>query len=340
MRVELALRSLPAAEAGDYALLAESAGFDGVTVNETARDSIVAATVAAVRTSKIDIATSVTLAFPRSPMVTAMAAWDVQQLASGRFSLGLGTQVRAHIVRRFGVEWSAPAERLADYVDALRAIWSSFESGDPLRHEGKFYRLSLLTREFNPGSQGLPPIPVELGGVGRLMCRLAGRTADRYRGHLIITPKYLEEFVVPAIREGARQSGDAGRRIPIVATSFQAVADTGAGLRAETERVRRQIAFYLSTPSYKPVLECHGLSELGERLSRMASAGQWDAMPGEISDDVLRTFAIVGLSEELGSLVNDRWSALVEGYAIGAIPESLIRDTSRMQRVVDEIRGS
>src|SRR5262245_36302402 len=216
-------------------------------------------------TERVRVATSVAIAFPRSPTVTAMAAWDIQQLSRGRFALGLGPQVKAHIERRFGVAWSAPAPRMREYVGAARALWRSFQTGVPLRVAGEHYRLSLLTLEFNPGPIDWPAIPIHLGGLNPAMCRLAGEVADGFRGHLIMTPRFLDEVARPALRQGASRAGRDPDAIEVIATSFQALGDTAAEVAAARERARRQVGFYLSTPAYRPVLAVYGWQELGER---------------------------------------------------------------------------
>ncbi|GIW07646.1 MAG: LLM class F420-dependent oxidoreductase [Dehalococcoidia bacterium] len=337
MKVELALRVLPPSQVAPLARLAEDAGFDAVSVNETARDSIVAATLAAAATSRIEIATSVTLAFPRSPTVTAMAAWDLQELAGGRFTLGLGPQVRGHLVRRFGMEWTPPIPRMRDYVGALRALWRAFAGEAPLDYRSDHYRLTLLTREFNPGPQPYPPPKVHLAAVNPAMCRLAGEIADGLRTHPLMTPRYLETVAAPAIREGRARGGRAAEPFDLVSASFQAIGDTDEAIAEAREQARRMVAFYASTPSYRAVLTAHGLDDLGERLARLVSAGRWDRIAAEISDDVLDIFTLTGRLEDLPRLVAERYRGIVTRFALFSPPRELLVDRDRLAALARSI---
>ncbi|MCS6803229.1 MAG: TIGR03617 family F420-dependent LLM class oxidoreductase [Chloroflexota bacterium] len=338
MKIELALRVLPPSRVAPLARLAEEAGFDAVSVNETARDSVVAVTAAAAATRRIEVATSVTLAFPRSPTVTAMAAWDLQELSGGRFTLGLGSQVRGHLIRRFGVEWRPPVPRMRDYVGALRALWHAFATGAPLNYQSEHYRLTLLTREFNPGPQPFPPPRVHLAAVNPAMCRLAGEIADGLRTHPLMTPRYLETVVLPAVRAGRERGGRAGQPFDLVAASFQALGDSDEAVARAREEARRMIAFYASTPAYRPVLSTHGLDDLGEKLARMAAAGQWDHLAAEVADDVLDTFTLSGRLDDLPRLVAERYQGLVTRFALFSPPRELLADRDRLAALVRALR--
>jgi probable F420-dependent oxidoreductase len=337
VKVELALRVLPPSQVGPLATLAEELGFDAVSVNETARDSIVAATVAVRATERIEVATSVTLAFPRSPTVTAMAAWDLQELSGGRFTLGLGPQVRGHLIRRFGMDWTPPIARMRDYVGALRALWQAFAGEAPLDYRGRQYRLTLLTREFNPGPQPYPPPKVHLAAVNPAMCRLAGEIADGLRTHPLMTPRYLETVALPAVREGRARSGRPAAPFDLVATSFQAIGEDDESLARAREEARRLVAFYASTPSYRAVLAVHGLEDLGERLSRLVAAGRWEGLANEISDEVLERFTLTGRLEDLPRLVAERYRGLITRFALFSPPGEVLRDRDRLAGLVREM---
>jgi probable F420-dependent oxidoreductase len=337
MDVELALRVYPPSEVGPLARLGDLAGFDAISVNETARDSIVGASAAALATTRAEIATSVTMAFPRSPTITAMAAWDLQELSGGRFTLGLGPQVKGHIQRRFGIEWTPPVSRMRDYVGALRALWRAFGVGERLDYRTDNYTLTLLTREFNPGPQPYPAPRIHLAAVNPAMCRLAGEVADGLRTHPLMTPKWLAEVAGPAIREGRAKSG---RTTPfdLVAASFQAIGTTDEEIEQGLAEARRMLAFYSSTPSYRPVLELHGWADVGEKLTRMVAAGQWDRIPAEIPDAMLETFVVRGKPEELPEIIAGRYGGLATRYSLIFVPASLMHDTDRLAALVQAIR--
>jgi probable F420-dependent oxidoreductase len=339
VKVELALRVLPPSEVAPLARLAEETGFDAVSVNETARDSIVAATAAVMATRTIEVATSVTLAFPRSPTVTAMAAWDLQELSGGRFTLGLGPQVRGHLVRRFGIAWSPPVRRMRDYVGALRALWRAFAGEAPLDYRGEQYQLTLLTREFNPGPQPFPPPKVHLAAVNPAMCRLAGEVADGLRTHPLMTPRYLATVAVPAIRAGRERGGRAGEPFDLVAASFQALGDSEEAIARAREEARRMIAFYASTPAYRAVLSTHGLEDLGEKLGRLVAAGRWEQITAAVSDDVLDTFTLTGRLDDLPRLVAERYHGMVTRVALFSPPRELLADRDRLAALTHAIHA-
>lgn len=330
---------LPPKLVAPSAAAAEQAGVDAVSVNETARDSIVAGTIAIGATSTIEVSTSVTMAFPRSPTITAMTAWDMQEYARGRFVLGLGPQVRGHIQRRFGMTWSPPVPRMRDYVGALRALWTSFQTGAQLTYESNNYRLTLLTKDFNPGPIGYPPPKIHLAGVNPAMCRLAGEVADGLRVHPLMTPKYLAEVAIPAVQEGATRAGRNPADVDVVAVTFMAVGDSDEALSRERNEIRRTIAFYGSTRSYHPVLAVHGLQDLGEKLNRMVGAGQWDTIAAEISDDVVDIFSIVCPLDTVAAEVRRRYAGLVSRFAFMFLPNNVLKDPERLGEIVRQTRN-
>lgn len=326
------LNDVPAA-----ARAAEAAGYDGLVTMENRNEPFLALGVAAVNTSRIGLATGIAIAFARSPMVVASASWDLQRASHGRFVLGLGSQVRAHNEHRFSVPWSPPAPRLREYVEALRAIWRCWETGDRLDYQGRHYRFTLMTPNFVPASTHQPMVPVTLAAVGPAMLRVAGEAADGVRLHPFCTRRYIDEVVTRELGAGFAKSGRARECFEVSGGGFIATGADEATVAAMVEWVRYRIAFYGSTPAYWPVLEVHGLDELGRKLNVMARAGQWDAMAGEISDDVVRLFAAVGTHRELAKAVGERFGgaadtvALSGGYGMRQdIPPDLVQDLQRI----------
>lgn len=288
---------------------AERIGFDGLWFPETAHEPFLGAALAAEHTTRISVGTNVALAFTRSPTLLAYLAWDLAALSSGRFILGLGTQVRSHIVRRFGMPWEAPAPRLRDAIRAIRAVWHTWRTGEPLNYRGRWYTLTLMTPFFTPQRHD-EPIPIVTAGVNPVMCRVAGEVADGFQIHPLHTPAYLRDVVLPAIRRGqarARQSG----RVQITASVF-VVTGSSLDIAHSRAEVKRSIAFYASTPSYRGVLAHHGWEEIGARLSAMASRGEWAGMAGEITDEMLETIAVIAPPEDIGAHIRARYEGLAD----------------------------
>jgi probable F420-dependent oxidoreductase len=300
----------------DAARAAEAAGFDGLMTSEIANDLFIPLAFAAVATERIRLGTAIAVCFPRSPMVVANLAWDLQLNSRGRFTLGLGTQVKAHNVRRFSVPWGPPVPRLREYVESLRAIWRCWEKGEPLRYEGEHYRFSLMTPEFSPPPSGMPPVPVTIAAVGPDMMKLAGRVCDGVRLHGFCTRRYLEEVAIPQVQEGLAKAGRARDSFEIWGGGFVATGATEDDVRKMMDWVRYRIAFYGSTPSYAGVLRLHGWDDLHAKLHRMSREGKWKEMSGEISDDVVRTFAAVAPYDGLARAVEARFGGLSDAIAL------------------------
>jgi probable F420-dependent oxidoreductase len=273
---------------------AEAVGFDALWTSEIAHDPYLPLALAAAATTRVGLGTAIALAFTRSPTTTAHTAWDLARLSNGRFILGLGTQVQAHIERRFGLPWAAPAPRLRDYIAAMRAVWASWQTGDRLRHTGEFYRLTLMTPFFNPGPIAHPDVPVFIAGVNQQLCRLAGEGCQGFAVHPFHTARYLQEAILPWINEGLVSAGRTRAAIQISATVFAVTGATGAERAKMRAAVRQQIAFYASTPTYRTLLDLHGWGAIGEQLGPMALRGQWAEMAALISDEMLAAFAVEG----------------------------------------------
>jgi probable F420-dependent oxidoreductase len=300
---------------GETARAAESLGFAGLWTSETKHDAFLPLAIAANATENIDLGTSIAVAFSRSPMETAQTAWDLQDLSNGRFILGLGTQVKAHIKRRFSMPWDRPVARLREYIGALRAIWRSFQSEDPLKFEGEFYRHTLITPFFNPGPIEHPEIPVYIAGVNTNLARLAGELCDGFHVHPFHSPEYVRRTVKPAIAEGAQSEGRYPGEVELATAVFVVTGESGEEIEEQREKMRAQISFYASTPTYRTVLEAHRWEEVGERLGKLARDKRWDEMPDLITDEMLAAFTVEAAPDEIGAALRERYEGLIDRVA-------------------------
>jgi probable F420-dependent oxidoreductase len=303
-------------EAGPLAATAEEAGFDALMTAELAHDVFTPLAFAALATERIELTPSIAVAFPRSPTVMASQAWDLQANSNGRFVLGLGSQVRGHNERRFGVAWSPPAPRLRDYVQALRAVWRCWEKGEKLDHRGEHYRLTLMTPDFSPEPTGLPMVPVTIAAVGEAMLRVAGEVCDGVRLHPLCSRRYVEEVALPRIAEGMRRSGRRRAQFDVFGGGFVVTGPDEQTVAEGMERVRKRVAFYGSTRSYLPILSLHGLDELGLKLHAMSVEGRWGEMATEVSDDVVRIFAACGTYDEIAQAIEARYGGLADSIEV------------------------
>lgn len=301
------LRDVPA-----LAQAAEGIGFDGIWLSETTHDPFLMSTMVAEHTERASLGTAIAVAFPRSPGTLAYLAWDLAALSNGRFILGLGTQVKAHNERRFGVKWEPPVAKLREVILAIRALWDTWQHGTRLNFRGQFFKLTLMSPFFNPGPIEHPKIPIFIAGVNRGLCRLAGELCDGFHVHPFHSVQYLREVTLPAIQEGLRASGRQRGEMELVSSIFVIPGNTEAERTAASYPVRQQIAFYASTPSYAPVMEIHGWGDTREQLSRLAAKGRWDEMPSLISDEMLDVFAISGTWDELPSKIMARYRGLLD----------------------------
>ena len=301
--------------AGAAAEAAEDAGFAALWSNETKHDPFIKLALAAGATSRILLGTSVAIAFPRSPTVMAHLAWDLSALSGGRFILGLGTQVRAHIERRFGMPWDPPVPKLREYLEAVRAVWRSWQEEVPLRVEGRYYRLSLMTPFFNPGPIANPEIPVYIAGVNPLLCRLAGEVAQGFCVHPFHTVPYVTSIVRPNIERGLQARSRPRSAVQLYAPVFVAPGDTPDDQRIEAERARSQIAFYASTPSYQVVLRTHGWDDAAARLQRLAAQRQWSEMAAQVPEAMLDAVVVRGSWEEVGRQLRSRYAGVLDRVA-------------------------
>ena len=316
MILDLGLRDYDLPTLPDYARTAERICYGCLWTSETQHDPFLPLAVAATSTSSIKLGTSIAVAFPRSPMVLAYTAWDIQKASQGRFILGLGSQVRAHNERRFSVKFEAPGPKLREVVLALRAIWECWQKGSPLRFRGQFYHFDLMTPFFNPGPISHPKIPVLIAGVNQYMCRMAGEVCDGLHVHPFHTAKYLREYVQPAVAIGLQESGRSREDFTYVTAAFVVVGETEAERARNREAVRQQVAFYASTRTYAPVLEAHGWEGIGPELHQKSLSGDWQGMARLISDEMLADIAVTGTSAEIGRKVRERYTGLLDRISL------------------------
>jgi len=322
--------------AGQQAKDAEDFGYDGIWVPETSRDPFLPMLLAAEHTERLEIGTSIAVAFARSPMTLANTAYDLTQYSKGRFILGLGSQIKPHITKRFSMEWSKPAARMREMVLAMHAIWDCWMNGTKLDFRGDFYTHTLMTPFFDPGPHeyGIPR--VFLAGVGPLMTEVAGEVCDGFFCHGFTTERYLREVTIPALEEGRRKAGKTMEGFEICGPSFVVTGSTEEELEQAKVGTRRQIAFYGSTPAYRPVLELHGWGELQTELNGLSKQGRWDEMGTLIDDEILETFAVVGEPEAIGPELQKRYGDVISRLSFYA---PYAGDRERWQRVIADIRG-
>ena len=317
---------------------AEALGYDGVVTEETKHDPFIVMALAAAATERVGLATAVAIAFPRSPAVTALSAWNLQKLSRGRFTLGLGSQVRGHIERRYGMRWSAPAPWLREYVGALRAIWQSWQNGTKLDFRGEHYQLSLTVPLFAPAPIEHPGIPIELAAVNPVMCRVAGEVADGIRAHPIATPRYIDEIMLPAARRGAARAGRDFSGFTMCVKPLIAVAPTRALLAERIRDVRARVAFYASTPAYLGAFESEGYGEIARALQGLARAQRWEEMPGLVGDGMLDAYAVTGTYDEIAATLRVRYRGIATSLEF-AIPLADAVDEARLRALIEDLRA-
>lgn len=324
-------------EAPAEAAAAQAAGYDGLHSSEVQHDPFLLAARAAGGAPGLDFGTSIAVAFARSPMTVAYSAWDLQALTGGRFYLGLGSQVKGHIERRFSMPWSHPGARMREYMLALRAIWQSWQDGGKLDFDGEFYRHTLMTPVFSPGPLESGPPRVLLAAVGDVMTRVAGEVADGLIAHGFTTRRYLQEVTLPTVRAGLASSGRAEQDFDLVYAPFVVTGTDEESMAASAAVARERIAFYGSTPSYRGVLELHGWGDLQTSLNNLARQGKWREMGDLIDDEMLGTFAVVAPLDKLPAAYA-RWiSGLADRTSITP-PDFLDADATR--ELIAAIRAS
>ncbi len=320
----------------------EAQGFDAVWTYEAQHDAFLPLAYAAAATHKLEIGTNIAVAFARSPFSMAQIAWDLQAYSGGRFHLGLGTQVRPHVERRFSMPFDQPAARITDYVRCVRAIWDTFQSGTRPNYTGPFYQFRLINPFFNPGPLTHPDIPIYLAGVNPRMCRAAGEVADGFHVHPFHSAGYLREVVCPALEAGVRATNRTLADVTLYSPIFVVTGDTQAQVDKMARAVREQIAFYGSTPSYRAMLEYHDYGDLGKKLHDLMRQGDVAAMTEAIPDDLLDKVAIIATPDEIGPRIRDRYDGLLQRvslYDTGTMGLDDSLDDARWRRVIDAVRS-
>ena len=305
------LKTLP-----DYARKVEAMGYDCLWSSETQHDPYLPLGVAATVTSRIKLGTNIATVFSRSPMITAHIAWDLQKASGGRFTLGLGTQVKAHNERRFSVKFESPAPKMAEAIRAIRAIWTTWQTGAKLDFKGRFYTFDVMTPFFNPGPIEHPQIPIFIAAVNPLMCGVAGELCDGLHVHPFNSPKYLREVVHPAVDEGLRKSGRARKDFTYATSSFVVVGDTEKERAEQALMVKQQIAFYGSTRTYQPVLAAHGWEDVAPKLHKKSVEGDWAGMADLITDEMLDAYAVTATYDKLRDALVARYDGLLDRTAL------------------------
>ncbi len=285
----------------------EELGYDGATMPEAGYDPFLPLMIAAEHTKRITLGTNVAIAFPRSPLVVAQMAWDLQRFSGGRFQLGLGTQVKGHNERRYAAPWTAaPGPRLREYILCLRTMFDTFQNGTRPNFTGQHYQFTLMSPFFNPGPIEHPHVPIYIAAVNTYMARLAGELCDGLRVHPIATFKYTREVLMPVIEKGARKAGRQLSSLDLVGAPFMAIGADAKEIAAAKNALRQRISFYASTRSYHSVLQFHGWGDVGMQLHQLSLQGKWQEMAGLITDEMLEEFAIIANYDELVTKVNQR----------------------------------
>jgi probable F420-dependent oxidoreductase len=333
-----AASGLDLARISTEARLAEALGYDGIVTEETNDDPFIVLSLAAQATTAIGLATGVAIAFPRAPAVTALSAWTLQRLSKGRFALGLGSQVKGHIERRYGLPWTPPGPWMRDYVGALRAIWQCWQNGGTtLDYRSEHYKLSLMVPLFAPPPIEHPAIPIQLAAVNPFMCQVAGEVADGIRAHPVCTPRYIAEVMLPAAKKGAAKAGRDFATFEVAAMPLIATALDRAGLAARVRDVRARIAFYASTPTYLIAFESQGYGEVARTLQAYSRAQRWEEMPGFISDEMLDHYAVVGTYDEIAGKLKARFAGVATHLEF-AIPVAGEADQAALRELLASLR--
>lgn len=304
----------------------EERGYDGVLTAEVAHDPFLPLTLAAEHSRRVELRTSIAVAFARNPMLLANLGHDLQRYSQGRFTLGLGSQIKPHIERRFSMEWSRPAARMREMVQALHAIWDCWNEGAMLDFDGEFYRHDLMTPFFNPGPTGFGAPNVAVAAVGPLMTEVVGEVADSLLVHGFATERSLREITVPALEKGLEASGRTRSDVEIVGPMFTVTGRSEEEIDASTTATREQIAFYASTPAYRGVLELHGWGELQTDLRSLTKQDRWAEMGDLINDDILHAFAVVAEPDDVAQRLLDRYGGVLDRisfYTPGFDPANL-----------------
>ncbi len=338
MEVSASLGDAPLKDVPGISRKYEKIGCDIIDIHDTKHDPFLSLALAAEHTRHVALRTSVAIAFPRSPMTIAYSAWDIQRFSEGRLTLGLGSQVRGHIVRRFSAPWVPPAPRMREYVTALRAIWDCWQNGTKLKFQGDYYSFSLMTPFFDPGSIEHPNIPIYISAMNQNMLRVAGEVCDGLLIHPFTSLKYVKEVILPDLETGAERAGRSLEDVEVSGGGFIVTGETEEGIAKGREAVRSRIAFYASTLSYRPVMSVHGWDDTVEKLYRMSVEGQWDSMRGEITDEMVDTFALIGTYDDIVDKIKARYG----DYACSidfSLPVDNGNSEGRLEDVIKQLKS-
>lgn len=338
MKVGTRLAGNAPAEIAESARRADRLGFDTTSSAETNHNPFLPLAIAAEHTENVNLRTSIALAFARSPMDVAYLSWDLQAMSGGRFVLGLGSQVRGHIVRRFSMNWTAPAPRMREYIQALRHIWNAWQKGEQVRFHGDHYDFNLMPPFFNPGSIPNPDVKVYISAVNPYMLRVAGEVCDGVLLHGFCTPKYTRDVIIPNLKIGADRAGRSLDDIEINAGGFIITGATEEEVESKKAGVKGQISFYASTRSYESVMSTHGWEDTAARLYRMSVDNRWPEMPGQITDDMLETFAVVGTHDEIVSKLKQTHGDYADSISFD-FPTSTPEEEERLAAMVTELQS-
>ena len=324
------------ASIGDRARLMEQDGYSGLLSAETSHDPFLPLALAAEHTERIELMTGIAVGFARNPMVLAHTAWDLQALSGGRFRLGLGSQIQAHITKRFSMPWSRPAARMEEMIQAIRAIWDAWQTGERLNFRGEFYRHTLMTPMFSPGPISVPPPPILISAVGPLMTKVAGRAADGLVCHAFQTAEYLRAVTMPNVEAGLAEAGRDRSEFQISMPVFVVSGFREEEVAAKAARTREQIAFYGSTPAYRSVLEHHGWGDAQTELNRLSKRGMWKEMGDVIDDEMLDAFAIVAEPHDVPARIAERFGGSLDRLQFYAG----VSDADRWEPILTEIKAA
>ena len=316
MKIDTMLMPSSPSNIAKEAVEMERNGFDCAWTFEAMSDPFLPLAHAAAATEKLEIGTNIAVAFARSPFSMAQISWDLQRDSGGRFHLGLGTQVRAHIERRFSAQFDHPAARVTDYINCVRAIWDSFQNGTRPNFEGPYYKFKLMNPFFDPGPISHPSIPIYLAGVNPRMCRAAGEVANGFHVHPVHSKSYLQDVVRPAIRAGAMSAGRKIEDVSLYAPVFVITGDTQHEIDSMEQAVRQQVSFYGSTPSYAAVLEHHGYNDLSSKLNGLMREGKTKEMANAIPENLISEIAVIGKPNQIGSLLKERYTGVLDRVSV------------------------
>ena len=315
----------------------ESMGYDFLSIGETQHNPFLPLTLVAEHTERIHFGTSVAIAFPRVPHLSANVAWDLSKYSGGRFVLGLGTQVKGHNERRFSVPWAPPGPRLRDYIQCMRAIWDSWQNGTKPSYEGEYYQYQLTSPFFNPGPIEHPDIKIVISAVNPFNARLAGEVCDGIAIHGFSTFEYIREVLLPAVHDGARRAGKDPKDLMIRGGGFLVTGRDEEEVAQAKESTRRQISFYASTRSYSNVMKQHSWDDEAAQLHRLSVEGEWEQMVGVITDEMMEEFCVIGTWDEIVGKMREKYAGINTQVGFGATPRDP-DEAEQIKEVISELK--